>query len=490
MNQWEGGYLLRRGPGLADVFVSYAREDADWARTLAGRLAGHGLEVFFDEWSVLPGDVVLHRLERALRESLSGIAIVSPASIVLPRALEEYAALVQSSADRGLRFIPVLLGDVDLPPFAANRVWRDFRDVHGQAYDDKVSELAAVISRRAPGDDDGLMAVPAENLAAALPAASRPLAEPDQHAFVVCYAADDVGYGGQLAVQLRQDGLPVWSVGDLRPGDAHFWKIRQQLAYAVAVVVVMSPQSQDSEDITRMILEGVRHGRPFVPVLLHGERNYHLANTWYVDARDGRLLGRDELALLARLHEADAAGRPAGPAQLLPAPLAQPPVRAVRVPASASLDRLNGYLREREFQHADLLTTALLLEAADRLGAGWIRQADGRVLPLDLLAGIDSVWSAHSHARQGFRAQAALARPRNGRPAEFRALSVAYGWADSAAASAPRIYQEFAGRTGSAGRAGFFPTLRNPQGEQYLDWHDQWTATVLAVHLRLRQWRT
>ena len=226
---------------------------------------------------------------------------MSPASVVLPRALEEYAALIQSSADRGLRLIPVLLGDVDLPPFAANRVWRDFRNVHGQAYEDKVRELAAVICGQA-GGGGGLMAVPQENLAAALPAAPHPVTEPDQHAFVVCYAADDVTYGAQLAGQLRQAGLPVWSVGDLRPGDVHFWKIRQQLAYAVAVVVVMSPQSQDSEDITRMILEGVRHGRPFIPVLLHGERNYHLANTWYVDARDGRLLGDDELAMVARLH--------------------------------------------------------------------------------------------------------------------------------------------------------------------------------------------
>ena len=274
--------------------------------------------------------------------------------------------------------------------------------MHGRAYEDKVSELAAVISGQVPGEDDELAAVPGENLAAALRAPPRPVTEPDQRAFVVCYAADDVGYGAQLAGQLRQAGLPVWSVGDLRPGDAHFWKIRQQLAYAVAVVVVMSPQSQDSEDITRMILEGVRHGRPFVPVLLHGERNYHLANTWYVDARDGGLLGDGELAILARLRDADTAGCPGDPAQVLPAPLARPPVRAVRVPAPASLDRLNGYLREQEFEHADLLTTALLLESVDRLAEGWMREAHGRALPLDLLAGIDALWSSHSHAPARF----------------------------------------------------------------------------------------
>jgi hypothetical protein len=474
---------------LTDVFVSYAREDADWARALAGRLAGHGLEVFFDQWSVQPGDVVVHRLEQALRESASGIAVVSPAWVVLPRALEEYAALIQSAADRGLRFIPVLLGDVDLPPFAANRVWRDFRNVHGRAYEDKVSELAAVISGQVPGEDDELAAVPGENLAAALRAPPRPVTEPDQRAFVVCYAADDVGYGAQLAGQLRQAGLPVWSVGDLRPGDAHFWKIRQQLAYAVAIIVLMSPQSQDSDDITRMILEGLRNGRPFVPVLLRGEPNYHLASTWYFDAHDGRPLGADELAMLGRLREAHAAGGQVDPAKVLPAPLARPPVRAVRVPPAASLDRLNGYLGERELEHADLLTTALLLESAGRLGEGWMRERHGRDLPLALLSGVDALWSRHSGSQQGFRAQLALAQARRGRHAEFLALSAADGWRDSADASVPRHYQEFAACAGLSGRAGFFPTLRNPQSERYPDWYDQWTATVLAVHLRLQEWK-
>ena len=54
---------------MADLYVSYAPEDADWVRVLAGRLAGYGLNVFFAEWSVLPGDVVVHGLERGLRES-------------------------------------------------------------------------------------------------------------------------------------------------------------------------------------------------------------------------------------------------------------------------------------------------------------------------------------------------------------------------------------------------------------------------------------
>ena len=112
-------------------------------------------------------------------------------------------------------------------------------------------------------------------------------------------------------------------------------------------------------------------------------------------------------------------------------------MRAVRVPPAASLDRLNGYLGERELEHADVLTTALLLESAGRLGEGWMRERHGRDLPLALLSGVDALWSRHSGGQQGFRAQLALAQARRGRHAEFLALSAAYGWRESAGASVP-----------------------------------------------------
>jgi hypothetical protein len=430
---------------------------------------------------------VVHELERAIRDSACGIAVISPAWEFAPQAREEYAALVNASAGQRLRLIPVLIDDAPLPPFAANRVWRDFRNIHEHAYDDKVAELAAVISGR-PLVDYQRGAVREDNIPVAQPTPPQPVTEPPQHAFVVCYAAGDVDYSGQLIGRLRDAGLPVWSVGDLQPGDAHFWKIRQQLAYAIAVLVVMSPQSQDSDDITRMILEGQLHGRPFVPFLLHGDVNYHLASTWYYDARDGRLPDADLLGMLWQLHEADAAGERADPAKVLPPPLARPTVQAVRVPQSAGLDRLNRYLGDREFELADLHTTSLVLESAHRLGAGWMRERDGRELPLAPTAGIDALWSRHSGGRQGFQAQLGLAQVRHGRHTEFLALSVACGWQESEDASVSKDYAEFSKRANGGRRAGFYPTLRNPQSERR-DWYDRWGTTVLAVHLRLQKWK-
>jgi hypothetical protein len=141
-------------------------------------------------------------------------------------------------------------------------------------------------------------------------------------------------------------------------------------------------------------------------------------------------------------------------------------------------------LDERETEHADLLTTSLVLEAAGRLANGWIRRSDAGTLTDGLLAGVDALWSRSSGGIHGFGAQRALAPVCGGRHADFLELSVRYGWRTSMEDTVPK-YQEFVRRT--AGQPGFFPTLRNPQAEEYLDWYDQWTQTTLAVHLRLRR---
>ena len=62
---------------MTDVFISYARQDTRWATVLASRLRGYGLQVFLYEWCVLPGDVVTHKLEKAIRESACAIAVIA-----------------------------------------------------------------------------------------------------------------------------------------------------------------------------------------------------------------------------------------------------------------------------------------------------------------------------------------------------------------------------------------------------------------------------
>ncbi|GHH72352.1 hypothetical protein GCM10017673_27290 [Streptosporangium violaceochromogenes] len=466
---------------MNDVFISYARDDGDWAERLATRLRENGARVFFDRWSLSPGAVVVHELDAALRAATHGLHVFSPASAAESWVRDEYAALLRASVTRGLRFIPVLYGDTAIPPLAETRLWADFRGLEGPAFDLKAAELARVVRgepRAAP-----------EEAARATDGGPTPLTAPARPGFVVCYAGSDAGYGERLAGRIADAGLPVWSIARLTWGDDYIREIRRQLRHAVAIIVLMSPEAEDSDDMTRKILEGQRHGRDFFPVLLRGERHYLLASSWSFDARAGALPGPAEMRLLRRLHDAhggasrrfSARPRPSAP----PRPPAAFPARPARPSAGASPGRLRALLAEGEIEHADLLTTAILLEAAGRQESGWMFQADAARLETGLLDEVNAAWAASSGGLYGFEAQRRLARARGGLHADFLELSVKYGWRASADDAVPR-YEGFAGR--GEGRAGFFPTLRNPQNERYLDWYDQWMETVLAVHLRLPRW--
>jgi len=128
-----------------DVFVSYSHDDFDWVSRFAHRLEGEGLRVARDEVVLKLGDVLVHAIEQAIRNSAHGILVFSPASVASGWVQQEYAALMQRSIQDGLRFIPVVIGDVELPGFAATRYYAEFRHVSGADYDRLFAKIAEAL---------------------------------------------------------------------------------------------------------------------------------------------------------------------------------------------------------------------------------------------------------------------------------------------------------------------------------------------------------
>lgn len=313
---------------------------------------------------------------------------------------------------------------------------------------------------------------------------------PVEPGFFISYCRDDVAYVARLTAYLREFGIPFWHDRNMAWGVDRFpAEIRRRLTRALAVIVVMSPQSEASRWVELEVLEGQRHDREFFPILLAGERFFLLASTSYVDARDGRLPTGRELAQLQRINDARARGAGEAPPVVLPAAPQRPPAPRATKPDGAVM-RLREFLECGEVEHADILTTSILLKAAGRLDHGWMRRTDGRTLPFELLDGIDAAWAEHSRGSQGFRAQLELhdcppPRAPAGHYRDFTMLEVALGWKQDQRATTPR-YGKFVRPSGCPG--GFFPTLRNPQLERFDGWHDPWLATVMAVHLQVRRW--
>jgi hypothetical protein len=128
-----------------DVFISYSHEDFDWVTRFAEQLEGEGFRVSRDEVVLKPGDVLVHAIEQAIRDSARGILVFSPASAASGWVQQEYAALMQRSIEEQRRFIPVLIGDVELPTFAATRYYVDFRHVTGAGYDRLMTKIAEAL---------------------------------------------------------------------------------------------------------------------------------------------------------------------------------------------------------------------------------------------------------------------------------------------------------------------------------------------------------
>lgn len=194
------------------------------------------------------------------------------------------------------------------------------------------------------------------------------------------------------------------------------------------------------------------------------------------------------------------AGRPLLPPIVLPPD--KPPVTGqAKVPAgnppaapaaghpaeiASLLADLRGAAGRRDYPAADVLTTRILLTAANCGAVGWLRAQHAARLSDLLLTDIDAVWAACSAGRWGFAAQRSV--PSAGCPVRFQALAREFGWRSGGAL--PPRHAEF---TASPARdLPFFPTLRSPGLEARTrddKWRELWQRTVEAVHGRLWDWK-
>lgn len=65
-----------------DVFISHASEDKDTiVRALATALVGHGLKVWYDEFTLRIGDSLRQKIDKGLARSRVGLVVLSPAFV-------------------------------------------------------------------------------------------------------------------------------------------------------------------------------------------------------------------------------------------------------------------------------------------------------------------------------------------------------------------------------------------------------------------------
>jgi len=91
------------------VFISHSHEDPEWARDFAQALRDRGIEVWFDEFAILPGESIRDAIESGLRESDTIVALIDPDALNRPALFFELGAAI----GLGKKVIAVVPKDFD-----------------------------------------------------------------------------------------------------------------------------------------------------------------------------------------------------------------------------------------------------------------------------------------------------------------------------------------------------------------------------------------
>jgi len=102
--------------GSSSIFLSHNSADKEYVRRLAAALAVAGAHVWFDEWTIRPGDSVPGAIDEGLSEfEIFALVWSQAASNSRWVKTEMEAAVTRWIGDPSIRLVPVLLDETPIP---------------------------------------------------------------------------------------------------------------------------------------------------------------------------------------------------------------------------------------------------------------------------------------------------------------------------------------------------------------------------------------
>jgi len=126
------------------MFICHATEDKLFVEQLVAALDRHALHAWFDKREIFVGDSIVGKINDALSQTRYIVPVLSFRSVVKPWVLRELnSSLMRQLSDEGIRVLPVLLDNCQLPPLLADIKYADFR----VSFDQGFAELLRAIRR-------------------------------------------------------------------------------------------------------------------------------------------------------------------------------------------------------------------------------------------------------------------------------------------------------------------------------------------------------
>jgi tetratricopeptide (TPR) repeat protein/cellulose biosynthesis protein BcsQ len=105
----------------------------------------------------------------------------------------------------------------------------------------------------------------------------------------ISYSRKEQSYARSLAEVLRGRGFNVWIDDSINLGDRWWQMITQAIRDCAAFIVIMTPDSMESEWVEREVLMAQRESKPIFPLLLRGQGFPLLITMQYVDVTGGHM---------------------------------------------------------------------------------------------------------------------------------------------------------------------------------------------------------
>jgi hypothetical protein len=97
-------------PPHPKVYLAHASEDKAAVRPIAEHLMANGIDVWFDEWEMEPGDSLRQKMEEGLGEMTHFVVVLTETSLAKPWVAKEMdVGLVQQVGGKS-RFVPLIVG--------------------------------------------------------------------------------------------------------------------------------------------------------------------------------------------------------------------------------------------------------------------------------------------------------------------------------------------------------------------------------------------
>jgi hypothetical protein len=105
----------------------------------------------------------------------------------------------------------------------------------------------------------------------------------------ISYSRKDQDYVNKLVETLRKQELPWWLDNKIDYGDQWTKEIEENLKKCQVFLLVMSPNSKESDWVQRELIFAQQLQKPIFPLLLAGERWFQIINIQTTDVLDGKL---------------------------------------------------------------------------------------------------------------------------------------------------------------------------------------------------------